>query len=215
MKKIYAAVKTPAVSSVAPLCFLMATVGVVFAQGGSRGTPPTSVERRQDLSNRQATDYEIENSSRELKKPSETPADRKRAQEIAAQIKHDFGGLQESHNQIVIFMADKQGIDRNHVSVFRAVAEIKKYATRLKTNLALPKTQHEKARVEAGDAQVEESLMTLRKYIYNFVTNPLFETPGVLDLEQGRKAGRDLDWIIELSGSITKSGDKLKKPTKP
>lgn len=62
---------------------------------------------------------------------------------------------------------------------------------------------------------IEESLMSLRKHIYDFVTNPLFESRGVLDLEQGRKAGRDLDWIIELSGSITKSGDKLKKPTKP
>jgi hypothetical protein len=57
--------------------------------------------------------------------------------------------------------------------------------------------------------------MTLRKHIYDFVTNPLFESQGVLDLEQGRKASRDLDRIIELSESITKSGDKLKKPTKP
>jgi hypothetical protein len=57
--------------------------------------------------------------------------------------------------------------------------------------------------------------MTLRKHIYDFVTNPLFESPGVLDLEQGRKASRDLDRIIELSESITKSVDTLKKPTKP
>lgn len=219
MNEIYAEAKTVAISiaaviaSVAALCFLAATAGSAFAQGGDRR--PSPVERREDLSNRQAAEYEIERSSRELKKPRDTPSDRKRAQELAEQIKHDFVGLQESHNQIVLFMADKEGLNRNHDSVFRAVAEIKKYATRLKTNLALPKPQQEKARDDGNNEQIEGSLMTLRKHIYNFVTNPLFETPGVLDLEQGRKAGLDLDRIIELSESITKSVDKLKQPTKP
>ena len=69
-------------------------------------------------------------------------------------------------------------------------------------------------KIEANNEQIEESLMSLRKHIYDFVTNPLFESPGVLDLEQGRKAGRDLNTIIKLSESITKSGDKLKQPTK-
>jgi hypothetical protein len=219
MKEIYAKAKTVAVSiaaAVSCVAALMATADTAIAQGGnSRGTPPTSVERRQDLSNRQATDYEIEKASRDLKGRPEKPADRRRAQEIAEQIKHDFEGLQQSHNQIVLFMADKEGLNRQHDSVFRAVAEIKKYSTRLKTNLALPKPQQEKTRVEVNNAPVEESLMTLRKHIYDFVTNPLFESPGVLDLEQGRKAGSDLDRIIELSESITKSGDKLKKPAKP
>jgi hypothetical protein len=65
--------------------------------------------------------------------------------------------------------------------------------------------QQEEGRVEANNEQIEESLMTLRKHIYKFVTNPLFESQGVLDLEQGRKAVRDLDRIIELSESIRKS----------
>jgi len=203
------------------LCILAVTAAGVFAQGGgSRGTPPTSVERRQDLSNRQATDYEIEESSRELKKRPETSADRKHAQEFAQQIKHDFAGLQERHNQIVLFMADKDGgFDRNQDSVFRAVAEIKKCAARLKTNLALPKTQHEKSGGEISQdrniAKLEDSLMALRKHIYNFVTNPLFATARVLDLEQTSKAGLDLDRIIELSESITKRVDKSKQPAKP
>ena len=219
MKEIYTVAKTVAVAIavvVSCVAALMAMADTAIAQGGnSRGTPPTSVERRQDLSNRQAIEYEIEKSSRDLKGRPEKPADRRGAQEVAEQIKHDFEGLQESHNQIVLLMADKEGINRNHDAVFRAVAEIKKYAARLKTNLALPKVQQEKARVEVNNEPIEESLMTLRKHIYDFVTNPLFESRGVLDLEQGRKAGRDLDRIIELSGSITKSGDKLKKPTKP
>lgn len=220
MKKIYANTKLVSVLSIASLCCLAATAAAVFAQGGgSRGTPPTSVERREDLSNRQATEYEIERSSRELKKGPETPADRKRAQEVAEQIKHDFGRLQESHNQIVLFMVDKEGLNHNHDSVFQAVAEIRKYAMRLKANLALPKPQEEKGAVDASqdrdNEQLEDSLMTLRQHIYNFVTNPLFATVGVLNLEQGRKARLDLDRIIELSESITKSGDKQKQLAKP
>lgn len=219
MKEIYAEAKTgavaiaAAVSSGAALWFLMATAGVAFAQGGDRR--PTPVERRAEVLNRQGGEYELEKASRELKGRPEKPADRRRAQEVAGQIKHDFEGLQESHNQIVLFMADKGGLNRQHDSIFRAVAEIKKYSARLKTNLALPKPQQEKTRVEVNNEQIEESLMTLRKRIYDFVTNPLFESLGVLDLEQGRKAGRDLDRIIELSESITKSGDNLEKPTKP
>src|SRR5205807_1125107 len=123
----------------------------------------------------------------------ETPADRKRVQEVAEQIKHDFDGLQESHNQLVLFMASKEGLSRQYDSIFRAVAQIKKYSTRLKTNLALPKQQQEKARVGVNNDQIEVSLITLRQHIYDFVTNPLFESVGVLDLEQGRKAARDLD----------------------
>ncbi|HBB86509.1 MAG TPA: hypothetical protein DC047_02710 [Blastocatellia bacterium] len=217
MKKSCAKTKPASVYVVAVLCFLTATVGSAFAQGGDRR--PSPVERREDISNRQAAEYEIEKSSRELKKVPERPADRKRAPEAAEQIKHDFDGLQESHNHIVLFMAEKEGLDRNYNSVLRAVAEIKKYATRLKNNLALPKAQQEKREVEARDdgnnQQIEASLLTLRKHIYDFVTNPLFETPGVLNLEQGRKAGLDLDRIIELSESITKSVDKLKQPAKP
>ncbi len=217
MKEIYAEVEAVAiavaVSSVAALCFLTATAGAAFAQ--SSGTRPTPVERRTEVLNRQGEEYDLEKATRDLEGRPEKPADRRRAQEVAEQIKHDFAGLQESHNQIVLFMADKEGLNRKQDSVFRAVAEIKKYSTRLKSNLALPKPNQEKARVEVNNEQIEESLMTLRKHIYDFVTNPLFESLGVLDLEQGRKAGCDLDMIIELSESITKRGDKLKKPTKP
>jgi hypothetical protein len=215
MKKNYSNNKRLSVA----LCILAVTAAAVLAQGGSRGTPSTSVERREDLSNRQATEYEIESSSRELKKPHETAADRKRAQGVAEQIKHDFGGLQESHNQIVLFMANKEGLNGNYDSVLRAVVEIKKYAARLKTNLALPKPQQGKDGVgtnyEDNDEQLANPLMTLRKHIYNFVTNPLFATAGVLDLEQGSKAARDLDRIIELSGNISKSMDKRKQSAKP
>ena len=214
MKESPAESKKPTVSIVvlAALCFLFPAAGAPIGQGGgSRGTPPTSVERRQDLSNRQASEYEIEKSSRDLKGRPDNAADRRRLQEIGTQIKHDFEGLQESYNQLVLLMAHKDGVTSEHDSVIREVAEIKKYSTRLKTNLALPKPPREKVQIENNSDLVQDSLLILRKHIYDFATNPLFESLDVLNVEQGRKAARDLDRIIELSESITKSG----KPKQP
>ncbi len=214
MKESPAESKKPTVSIVvlAALCFLFPAAGAAIGQGGgSRGTPPTSIERRQDLSNRQASEYEIEKSSRDLKGRPDDAADRRRLQEIGTQIKHDFEGLQESYNQLVLLMSHKDGVTSQRDFVIREVAEIKKYSTRLKTNLALPKPPREKVQIENNSDLVQDSLLILRKHIYDFATNPLFESLDVLDVEQGRKAARDLDRIIELSESITKSG----KPKQP
>lgn len=214
----YAETKTVAtslaavISPVAAFFFLTLAAHTAFAQGGSRSMSPTPVERRTEISNRQATDYEIEKSSRDLKTPAENSADPRHILAVGEQIKHDFDKLQESHNQLVLSMADKDGVSRQHDSIFRAIAEIKKSAVRLKTNLALPKTEQEKDRLMTIDDQLGNSLLSLRKYIYDFVTNPLFESRGVLDLKQGQKAGRDLESIIELSESLIKSEAKLEKP---
>ena len=216
MKQIYAEAKTVAIwiaTAIAAVCLLTAAANPARGQRDDRR--PSPVERRTEVLERQGAEYDLEKSSRDLKGRPERPEDRKRAREIAEEIKHDFAGLQESHNQIVLFMADKEGLNHNLNSVFRAVAEIKKHSTRLKSKLALPKPQEEKTRVEANNEQIGELLMLLRQHIYNFVTNPLFESAGALNVEQGRKAGVDLDRIIELSESITKSAGNLKNQTKP
>jgi len=98
--------------------------------------------------------------------------------------------------------------------ILDAVAVIKECSTRLKENLALPLPKDDKNKTSATDAvsnQPEDPLMTLRKHIYSFVMNPLFEAPAVLDVEQGRKASRDLERIIEISDSITKQHDRTRR----
>jgi len=47
--------------------------------------------------------------------------------------------------------------------------------------------------------------MTLRKHSTTSSPTLFFETAGVLDLSKARKAGLDLDRMIELSESITKA----------
>ncbi|HEX5708316.1 MAG TPA: hypothetical protein VFX96_13515 [Pyrinomonadaceae bacterium] len=196
-----------AISAFAALCLLTASESVAFAQGGG-GRRPSPSERRIERLNRQGELYDLEKSSRDMKgKPSSSPADLKHAKEVTNQIQHDFKGLQDGYNAIALAMSEKDGLARNHDAVFRAVAEIKKCSSRLKTNLALPKPKDEKdekTQIKSFGERPEDSLLLLRKHIYDFVTNPLFESLTVLDLEQGRKASRDLDKIIALSETLSK-----------
>jgi hypothetical protein len=132
---------------------------------------------------------------------------------VAEQVERDFEGLQAGYNKIVLAMASKERLDMEEV--LESVAEVRKRAARLRENLALPRPVEdgEKGRPgvtgkedRAGDAPVEELLALLRKHIYSFVTNPLFEAAPVLDVEQARKAGRDLDMILELSERLRGGG---------
>jgi hypothetical protein len=210
MKGLYAGGRTIAVLGGAALCLLNATEGPAFAQRGS--ARPTAAERRVEQMRRQGEQYERDQLSRDLKRGADDPDERRRAQAVAAQIRQDFEGLQAGYNRIVLDMASPEGPHQD--LILDAVAKIKKCSSRLKDNLALPQPKEEEDRAvrsEVRPEQMKESLLRLQKYIYSFVTNPLFEAPAVLDVEQAKKASRDLDKIIELSEGIRKSGDRLKK----
>ena len=178
-----------------------------LAQRGGPGA--TAAGRRTDTLNRQAEQYERDRLSREGKGPTAEPDGGRRAQDVAEQVKRDFEGLQAAYNKIVLAMAPGERLDFD--SILDSVDGVKKCAARLRANLALPKAKDEegKARGGAGATQMEESLLLLRKHIYSFVTNPLFEATHVLNVEQAGKAGRDLDMIIELGESIRRSGRQM------
>ncbi len=176
-----------------------------LAQRGGPGA--TAAGRRTDTLNRQGEQYERDRLSRESKGPASAPGDKRHAREVAEQVRHDFEGLQAAYNDIVLAMSPKGSHDLD--SILDSVGEVKKCAARLRTNLALPKAEDEagRAQADAGAAQTEESLLLLlRKHIYSFVTNPLFETAPVLDVKQAGKAARDLEMILELSESIRRGG---------
>jgi hypothetical protein len=213
MNDLYALRKTAVVLIGSALCLVMGMQNPAFAQGGRR---PTSIDRRIDQLNRQSEQYERDKLRRDAKDEADNTNDRRRAQAAAAQVKQDFESLQAKYNQIVLAMTSKEGF--NYDSISGAVAEVKKCSTRLKDNLSLPQPKDDKdegAESEAVTGKIEELLMTLRKHLYSFLTNPLFESPSVLDVEQAGKASRDLEKIIELSKSLGNNRDKLKKHTKP
>jgi hypothetical protein len=214
MSNLYGLRRTAAISLGAALCLVTMMENAAFAQSGGRSA--SSVGRRIEQLNRQSEQYERDKLSREVKGEADDPKERRRAQAVAAQVRHDFESLQTDYNRIVLAMASKEGF--NYDSISGAVAEIKKCSTRLKDNLSLPRpkdAKEEEAGSNPATGQTEELLMTLRKHLYSFLTNPLFETPSVLDVEQAGKASRDLERVIELSKSLGKSGSQLKKPTKP
>lgn len=200
-------------SIVALICvtsfLLMVSAGQSLAQRGSPGA--AAAGRRTDTLNRQGEQYERDNLGRESEGPADAAGARRRAQAVAEQVKRDFENLQDSYNKIVLAMAPEGHPDLD--SILESVAEVGKSATRLRNNLALPKAgpdEGDKARGEVSAAKVEESLLELRKHIYNFVTNPLFEGSRVLDVGQARKAGRDLDMILKLSEGLRRSSGRPK-----
>ena len=175
-----------------------------LAQRGSQGA--TAAARRTDTLNRQGEQYERDKLSRKDTVSENAPGSHRRAKELAEQVKHDFEGLQAAYNKIVLAMAPEERPDFD--SIVDSINEVKRCAARLTANLALPKAGNEqgKARSDVGAARLEESLLRLRKHIYSFVTNPLFEAASVFNVEQAGKAGRDLDMILELSEGIRRNG---------
>lgn len=198
-----------AVLAGAAACLLAASATTARAQGG--GSRSRTAERRVDTLNRQGEQYERDKLGREREGPLDAAGERRRAQDRAAQVKRDFEGLQAGYNKIVLAMSSKERRDPD--SILESVAEVERCALRLRNNLALPRPKGEKADKRGGGpgaAPPEESLLALRKHIYSFVTNPLFESPSVLDVEQAGKAGRDLDMILELSAALRKDGGRPK-----
>jgi hypothetical protein len=105
--------------------------------------------------------------------------------------------------------------DLDYRFISESTAEIMKRASRLKSNLVLPvpkdAEQGKPIEADAGEDQMKPRLKKLCLHIVSFVTNPMFETSGVLDIEQSTKASRDLENIIKFSESIAKSADRLAK----
>lgn len=175
-----------------------------YAQGRS----PSSIQRRVDQLNRQGEEYEREQLNEDLKGKPSQPKDRRREQTLAAELQQDFKHLQENYNTIVLAMEAKTGF--SYESISDSIIEINKCSTRLRQNLALPQPEvkTEKGKQPDPGLQTKELLMSLRKHIYSFVTNRLFESHGVLDLEQAKAASNDLDRIIDLSKTIKRNQER-------
>lgn len=197
-------------------------VVAVMGLGGVAGSnsrvyaqrPSHSVARRVEVIERQADNYERDGLHRDAENKNEKAADRKRTKTIAAQVTEDFDRIQAIYNAVVRTMSAGKPLEQGFLS--QSVAGINKCASRLKTNLALPQSneagKNEQRQDEIAPDRLKVSLTALLNHISNFVTNPLFESAGVLDIELSTKASRDLSEIIELSSRLKKTATKL-KPT--
>lgn len=128
---------------------------------------------------------------------------------LMAQLKEDFARLQVVNNELA--RARESGGELDFKMVAQSASEIKKRAGRLKENLLLPEPAEDRPKASSGiDAwQLRAALAELDRLVFSFVHNPGFQSVRVIDAEWSAKARSDLERIIELSGRVKKSSERL------
>jgi hypothetical protein len=150
---------------------------------------------------------------RELEKMAErghTTATRLPPRQLAlAQINEDFTRIQIVNNALAKSLA--AGGELDFKAVAESASEIKKRAGRLRENLLLPEPAEDRPKASSGiDAwQLKDALAELDRLVFSFVHNPGFQSVRVIDAEWSAKARSDLERIIELSGRLKKSSERL------
>jgi hypothetical protein len=149
----------------------------------------------------------------ELSKGNPGRTDSRRAQAIKDQVNEDFHRILKLHNDIVRVIAGNDSLQYQFIS--EATSEINKRAVRLQATLALgireqpePNRDHTS---EVQDLQIKDNLIKLCRKIELFIKNPVIDIPGTVNAQQLDSARRDLQSVIELSGSLRKDAQRQKK----
>jgi uncharacterized protein YdhG (YjbR/CyaY superfamily) len=150
------------------------------------------------------------NEMERVKRDIEKPEKKKSAEETFPQIKEDFEQIQSVNSNVLQATASGAALDYARIS--DAAAEIKKRATRLKSNLF--GTENEKQSKEKEE-KVQQDLKTLLPAlddaINSFVHSPMFQNTKVVNPEDSAKARHDLEIVIKLSTRVGKEAERLKK----
>ena len=130
-----------------------------------------------------------------------------------AQIREDFVRLQVLNNDLAKSVSRGGALDLKFVS--KSAAEIRKLAGRLKENLALPAPDGDKERAEAKAAtppvQLGPALSALDALVLKFADGMASKGVLRLDAQSSAQARRELEAIVELSGWVKKTSEKLEK----
>ncbi len=131
------------------------------------------------------------------------------------QIKEDFKLIQIANNDLMKSVFVKKVVD--YKLIVASTEEINKRARRLEKNLLLPEFDTEKnfKYREASDIeQLKASLLSFDRLVMRFITNPLFNSPNVINPDSAGAAERDLKSIIHFSDVIKSNVRKLNKTAK-
>lgn len=135
---------------------------------------------------------------------------------VLKQIKEDFRNIQGLNNTMMAKSWAHEELDYGYIS--DSISQIKSKATRLRSNLALPKPKDVEERqldlTHAGVKEFRTALLLLDKSIMDFIKNPLFQNPDVVEVNLAAQASQDLKVIIELSGNLQKSAAALMRKSK-
>lgn len=173
------------------------------------GAPPgaTPKERSQEM---QSRELGLRNNERAA---NQAQVNQQRLQAAIELVKQDFKRIQIIRNKMVDNLVANKPLDYKLIS--EQAEEINKRSHQLKSFLMPPapdeKVKEQKTEVEYSAKEMKGALIKLCNTIFNFTENPVLKTPDVVDVQQSAKAGRDLLSIIELSGNIKRSAEKLNK----
>jgi hypothetical protein len=189
------------------LACTLATVAQAQRGGRTGGPPPPT--REMSIMN----DLEREMNQRTLEDQLGRPLKRREPRLSFQQISEDFTRIQVVNNDLVRAASRDGELDLKFVA--KSTAEIRKLAERLKENLVLPEPEAgaQRLQTEFGPEpeQLKPALTALGKLVAGFAHNPVFKEPKVVDAQMSAKARRDLEEIIELSGQLRKTSEKLNK----
>ena len=157
---------------------------------------------------------DVNRSERTMSALEKESAARRDPKTVMAEINEDFGRLRAISEGLP--KANSPAAPLDYKSISLQSAEVKKRATRLRTNLSgLPKPEKEEKRqkqdVPLDDAQMKETLSSFGELMSAFLNNPVFSDMGTLDTQLALKARRDLDGLIDMCEVVRKGADKLSK----
>ncbi len=114
-----------------------------------------------------------------------------------AQIRDDFRRIQSINAERIRPAITANNVDYGKIA--KASSEIERRAVRLRTNLALPDSGELPIQAEQASVRYLEQIKRLDASIWSFVSNSIFRSTGVIDVQLAEKASRDLREIIAVS----------------
>ena len=183
------------------LTLLVALAGFVVDSSAQGARQPNNIARRVDDFNNQSVKAERDEMNKELrgKKPSAEAL--KRAAALKAQLKDDLESLQEEYNALVTKLNASEPTSTKLAAEVGERVHLR--SERLLKNLNLPgpkSTETVKPKTYPDDT--DRLLRSMCGLIFEFITNPMFESPSAIDVELGAKARLTLQELIRLSEHI-------------
>ena len=199
------------------LAVTLALMGSVSASAQRRNPIPTPPVKPQDTPSntnvnlRSADQAQMEMSVLMSSRNSSTDLERERNR-LAAQLSRDLEQLERLNTEIIVPLSSKT---LDYKEVAEAASDVKARATRIKFNspITLIDRTGEKIRYDFDESRIGEMLTQLSRAITKFVDNPVFRVSAPNDAELRSAAAHELEGIIKLSDSITKTAKKLGKTT--
>ena len=160
-----------------------------------------TVERRIENFNNQGVKAERDEMNKELRGKKPATEELKRAAAVKAQLKEDLESLQEEYNLLVPRLKASEAISVKEAAEVSERVHLR--AERLLKNLNLPAPEPaETPEAVTYGNDTNRLLRSMCSLIFEFVTDPMFETPSALDVSSGGKARSTLEALVRLSDRI-------------